>query len=305
MEGVKKILDEIEKAVKGKRDVIELLFTAVLGQGHILLEDVPGVGKTTLARAVAASLGGRFSRVQFTSDLLPSDILGVSVYSKKSEDFVFHEGPVFSHFLLADEINRSSPRTQSALLEAMSERNVSIDGETRKLPTPFIVIATQNPVEQFGTYPLPESQLDRFSMRLSVGYPSRDNEIALMEHGVDDVLNKVSAVSSLPQLSSWQEKVVDVNVEKSLADYALSIVEKTRELPSVRVGVSTRGMLSWRRMSQARAFLAGRDFCTPDDFFELATHCLAHRLTFTDTEVSLIQSHEIIRSCLHAVDVPK
>lgn len=270
----------IERVFQGKPRVVRLAVACVLAQGHLLLEDVPGVGKTTLALAIARSLGLSFRRVQFTSDLLPSDIIGVSVFSAKDGEFEFKPGPLFANVILADEINRTTPRTQSALLEAMSEGKVSVDNTTYELPAPFLVVATQNPLEHHGTYPLPESQLDRFMMRLSIGYPGgRIERNLLMARNVEEPVETLGSVLGLGELRTLQGLVDGVRMDESLANYIMSVVEATRRDVRIRIGVSTRGALGLSRAARAMAVLNGRDFCIPDDVRELFVPCLAHRIS--------------------------
>ncbi|MBA2663515.1 MAG: MoxR family ATPase [Bradymonadaceae bacterium] len=270
----------VERVFQGKTRIVRLTMACALAQGHLLLEDVPGVGKTTLALALARSLGLSFQRIQFTSDLLPSDILGVSVYSPKTGEFDFKAGPLFAGVILADEINRTTPRTQSALLEAMSEGRVSIENVTHELPRPFLVIATQNPLEHHGTYPLPESQLDRFMMRLSIGYPGpRVERNILLDRRVEEPVNALSAVLNHEELSALQRLAESVKLDESLADYIMTVVEQTRRDPRVRIGVSTRGAIGLTRAARAMAVLQGRDYCIPDDVRELFVPCLAHRIS--------------------------
>src|ERR1700741_3922317 len=257
---------ELGKVILGKPEVIRDLLTALLGGGHILMEDVPGVGKTTLAKALARAFTAEFKRVQFTPDLLPSDILGSSVYSPRDGTFTFKPGPIFANILLADEINRASPRTQSSLLEAMSERQASIEGTTHPLPAPFLVIATQNPIEFHGTYPLPEAQLDRFAMRINLGYPDKEREVDVLfsqyhHHPLDDVQRVVDAASVL----AVQEVVRAVRVERAIARYLVDLADASRRHPSVKMGCSPRGTLILFRMAQARAFLEGREYAVPED----------------------------------------
>ncbi len=274
-----RIEENVARALRGKPEVIRLGLTALLARGHLLVEDVPGVGKTTLARALARSLGGTFRRIQFTSDLLPSDILGVTVFDRESGRFEFRPGPIFAQVVLADEINRTTPRTQSALLEAMSEGQVSLDGQTHKLERPFLVIATQNPQEHYGTYPLPESQMDRFLLRIRIGYPAHDDERRLLlERGADDPVESLTAVTDAAELRGLQDQVDQVRTDDRLADYALEVVEETRRSPHISLGVSTRGVLAWHRAARAFALVSGRDYCVPDDFKRLALPVLAHRL---------------------------
>jgi MoxR-like ATPase len=285
---VRKLEDAIGTVVRGKPEAIRASVIALLARGHLLIEDIPGVGKTTLARALAAALGGAFRRIQFTSDLLPSDIVGVSVYDQNGKTFDFKRGPIFANVVLADEINRTTPRTQSALLEAMSEGHVSVDDATHVLDQPFMVIATQNPAEHYGTYPLPESQMDRFLMRISVGYPSKTIERELLRdrHGTDPV-TALSSVVDLDAVRTLQEAVETIRVDDALIDYAMNLVEETRRHPAISVGVSTRGALAWYRAAQASALAGGRDFVVPDDLKSLAVPCLAHRLVLAQAYDSL------------------
>jgi MoxR-like ATPase len=273
------IIRNVETVIVGKRHQIELLMAALLCQGHVLIEDVPGTGKTMLARAAAASMGVGFQRLQCTPDLLPNDITGVNVFSQKTGEFDFRPGPVFASILLADEINRATPRTQAALLEAMQERQVTVDGVTRPLPAPFLVLATQNPIEYEGTFPLPEAQLDRFLMRLSLGYPEVDDEAQILRnlrkrHPIE-TLGQVVDSADLPEL---YDVVSDVHVEESLERYVLTIVRATRSHPDVALGASPRGSLALYKTAQALAALRDRDYVVPDDIKTLAPFTLAHRL---------------------------
>ena len=278
----------IAQVLRGKPEAIRFALTALLARGHLLIEDIPGVGKTTLARAVARSLGGTFNRIQFTSDLLPSDILGVSMYDQTRHAFEFRRGPIFANVVVADEINRTTPRTQSALLEAMSEGHVSVDDTTHRLDQPFLVLATQNPAEHFGTYPLPESQMDRFLLRIRIGYPAPEIERQLMlSHGVADPVESLEPVIDLDTVRALQRSVEQVRVDERLVDYALRVVTETRNAPSINIGVSTRGALAWYRAAQAYALVDGRDYCVPDDFKSLAVPALAHRIVLASTQESL------------------
>ncbi|MDA8745693.1 AAA family ATPase [Rubripirellula amarantea] len=271
--------DNIERVVLGKPDIVQLLVTSLLAGEHVLLEDVPGVGKTLAAKALAQSIQGSFSRLQFTPDLLPSDITGSMLYRSDTREFEFSPGPIFANVILADEINRAPPRTQSALLEAMSEGRVSIDGTTHPLPKPFIVVATQNPFEFEGTYSLPESQLDRFLLRTSIGYPARDIEReVLRSHRMGEPVDQLQAVAPVDRILAAQAMVRNVRFDDSLADYLLDIVEATRAHDGFQVGVSTRGALSFYRGCQARAITESRDFVTPDDIKALAVPSLSHRV---------------------------
>jgi len=270
--------------VQGKDDVIDLLLVGLLGAGHVLVEDVPGVGKTTLAKALARALDVTFTRVQFTPDLLPTDILGSQVLDPREGSFAFHEGPIFTNVLLADEINRASPRTQSALLEAMNEAQATVDGTTYTLPAPFFVIATQNPSDYQGTYPLPEAQLDRFLLRIGVGYPSAEAELQMLyARQAADPLAKVSAVCNRETVLRIQQEVREVEVKDGVAKYLLAIVHKTRRTTPLELGISPRGALAFFRAAQARALLSGRTYVSPDDIHALAGPVLAHRVQLTTT----------------------
>ena len=273
------VVENVERVIVGKREAIELILIALLSDGHVLLEDVPGVGKTMLARSVAVSLGLSFKRIQCTPDLLPNDITGVSVYNQKTGAFEFRPGPTFVNILLADEINRATPRTQSALLEAMQEHQVSVDGVSRPLPEPFIVLATQNPIEYEGTFPLPEAQLDRFLMRISLGYPSFTDERQILrnlrgEHPIGSIQQVVEGTA----LIELRRLVWDVHVDDSVADYIIALTQATRSHPDIALGASPRGSLALFKTAQARAALAGRDYVLPDDVKYLAPITLAHRL---------------------------
>jgi MoxR-like ATPase len=283
MEAVKSFVDtvieNVERVIIGKRDAIELIMVSLLCEGHVLLEDVPGSGKTMLARSVAISLGSSFKRLQCTPDLLPNDVTGVSVFNQKTNEFEFRQGPIFVNVLLADEINRATPRTQSALLEAMQEQQVTVDGVTRGLPRPFLVMATQNPIEYEGTFPLPEAQLDRFMMRLALGYPTQSDERQILlnlwrEHPITQ-LEKVVDGSELLEL---QERVWDVHVDETLQEYVVSLVNATREHPDLALGVSPRGSLALFKTSQALAAVRGREHVIPDDIKYLVPVTLPHRL---------------------------
>jgi MoxR-like ATPase len=276
---VRNIIENVETVIIGKRDTLELLMAAMLVEGHVLLEDVPGVGKTMMARAIAASIGGQFKRLQCTPDLLPNDVTGVSIFNQGTGDFEFREGPIFVNILLTDEINRATPRTQSALLEAMQEQQVTVDGETRKLPRPFLVLATQNPIEYEGTFPLPEAQLDRFLMRLTLGYPNHTEEKAILqrlrrEHPISSVAQVVDGA----QILAFQKEIWNVHVDDTLENYIVSIVGATRTHPDLALGISPRGSLALYKTAQAYAALQGRDHVLPDDIKTLIPFTLAHRL---------------------------
>lgn len=278
-ETVEQLLDTVSQIVLGKRDVARLCMVALLAGEHVLLEDVPGVGKTLMGKALSKSIDAEFCRIQFTPDLLPSDILGSSVYNTAKAEFVFNQGPIFSNFVLADEINRAPPRTQSALLEAMSDGQVSIDGQTHELDHPFMVIATQNPFEFEGTYVLPESQLDRFLLRISMGYPSREVEQQILEsHRLGEPVDEMKSVCSIAEMLAIRDAVRKVKVEESISQYMLDVVAATRESNDLSFGVSTRGVLLWYRACQASAFIDGRDYVIPDDPKSLAINVIAHRV---------------------------
>ncbi|MEJ2262821.1 MAG: MoxR family ATPase [Anaerolineales bacterium] len=278
-EFVGQVLDNVERVIVGKREAIELLIVALLCEGHVLIEDVPGVGKTMLARSIAISLGGEFKRLQCTPDLLPNDVTGVSVFNQQSGEFEFRPGPIFVNILLADEINRATPRTQSALLEAMQEQQVTVDGVTRQLPRPFLVLATQNPIEYEGTFPLPEAQLDRFLMRLSIGYPSQVDEKTILnnlrrEHPITQIEQVVDGL----ELLKFQLQIWDIFVDETIQDYILRLVAATRENQDLLLGASPRGSLALFKTAQALAALRGRDHVIPDDVKYLLPATLEHRL---------------------------
>jgi MoxR-like ATPase len=275
---LQKLRQAVEGALEGKQDAVELALVSLLARGHLLIEDVPGVGKTTLARALAKAVGGEIRRVQFTSDLLPSDVLGVSVYDQRQGEFVLRQGPVFTNVLLADEINRASPRTQSALLEAMNEGQVSLDGQTLPLPDPFFVIATQNPQDFAGTFPLPESQLDRFLLRVRIGYPPPQVEMRLLLDGQTDTARDVVQVLDPARLVALQREVHRTTLDHSLGNYLQALIQATRTSPLLSLGASTRGAIALGNAARARALLRGRSYCIADDIHDLAVPVLAHRV---------------------------
>ena len=274
----RRLVQNVAQVVRGKEEVIKLAVVSLLARGHLLLEDVPGVGKTTLARALAASIGVSFRRLQCTSDLMPSDVLGGNVFNQSKGTFEFRAGPIFTQVLLADEVNRTTPKTQSALLEAMDERQVSIDGETHDLEEPFFVVATQNPQEFYGTYPLPESQLDRFLVRMSIGYPPPGVEREVLSRRGSDPVQKLDSVMSVAELRHVQQAVDSVRVDDAILEYLHRIVIATRNTPLLSVGVSTRGALGFERATRARALVEGRSYVLPDDVKALAEPVLAHRV---------------------------
>jgi len=301
------VLDEIERAVVGKRDRLELVLAGLLADGHVLLEDVPGLAKTLTARSFARVTGLRFARVQFTPDLLPADVTGSSIWNQRDGAFEFRPGPVFANVLLADEINRAPPKTQAALLEAMQERQVSIDGVTHVLEPPFLVLGTQNPIEYEGTYPLPEAQLDRFVLRTGFGYPTADDEWEMLERrlerGSDEV--ELREVVDRPTLLEMQRAVEDVHVDESVGRYVVDLVAATRVSPSVSVGASPRGSLALLKLSRCRAALAGRDFVTPDDVKAVAVPALAHRLVLRpELWVQRRSGEDVVRDVLGEVRTP-
>lgn len=302
------IIDRVSEAIVGKREVLRLVLTAILARGHVLFEDVPGLAKTLIARCFAQALGMQFRRIQFTPDLLPTDITGSHIFDRNRSEFVLVPGPIVSNIILADEINRATPKTQSALLEAMQEGQVSIGGETRPLPSPFLVIATQNPIEYEGTFPLPEAQLDRFLVRLSVGYPGEEEEIEILQRRIarrrDDVA--LDAVCSGDEVVQMQEAVEEVHVSRDIECYVVDIVRRTREHSSLYVGASPRGSLALLKLVRARAAVDGRDFALPDDVKELAVPALAHRLLLNpDLWARRTTTTDVLQGILETTPVPK
>ena len=299
----------LRTVIRGKDDVIRLALVGVLARGHLLIEDVPGVGKTTLGHALARALDCKFQRIQFTSDMLPSDVVGISIYSPLEQKFEFKPGPVFANVLLADEINRTTPKTQSALLEAMNEGQVTVDSRSYPLPQPFVVIATQNPVEHHGTYPLPESQMDRFLMRVRMGYPDAASERGILRSEAGAArLESLEAVMTAAEVLAMQEEATRVRVDDALVTYTLAIVQKTRESEYLSLGVSPRGALMLYRAAQALAFLEGRDFATPADFKSLSIPVFAHRVVanarYSSTLKKSEQAEQILREIVESVAVP-
>ncbi|MCD6283087.1 MoxR family ATPase [bacterium] len=303
---IQRITANIAKVVFGKDDVIRRVLAALMANGHVLLEDVPGVGKTMLARALARSVAAKFTRIQFTPDLLPADVTGSTVFNQKTGEFSFKAGPVFTNILLADEINRTSPRTQSALLEAMEERQVTMDGVTHHLPVPFFVVATQNPIEHQGTYDLPEAQLDRFLMRLQIGYPGASEEADILEEQrVTHPIEEISSVTTLEELRDFQRFSRQVFIKPSLSDYIVRLSTETRSHPDVLVGASIRGSLGLMRTAQAWALIDGRDYVTPDDIKAMALMVLAHRIIMLPSaQLAGVKASGVVEGILRKVPVP-
>jgi len=305
-EVVGRISDNIQKVIVGKREVIELTMVALLCEGHILLEDVPGIGKTMLAKAIARSIGCAFRRIQFTPDLLPSDVTGISFFNQKNQEFEFRPGPLMAQIVLADEINRATPRTQSALLEAMQEHQLTIDGETYSLPRPFMVLATQNPIELEGTFPLPEAQIDRFLIQLGLGYPSEEEENAiLLRFEREDPLETLGPVVDAAVLLEMQRDVRTIRVEESVRRYIVQVARSTREHPAVELGVSPRGTLSLYKTAQALAAIEGREYVIPDDVKRLAPYVLTHRIIISpQTRLRGRTPEEVMMEIVGSVPVP-
>jgi MoxR-like ATPase len=302
----KRIIENISHVIVGKEHSIEFLLVALLADGHVLIEDIPGLGKTLIAKSLARSIGGSFKRVQFTPDLLPADITGFNVYNQQTGHFTFQAGPVMTHVLLADEINRTIPRTQSSLLESMEERQVTVDGKTYFLPHPFFVMATQNPIELEGTFPLPEAQLDRFLLRIRLGYPGEQEEIAILERFQEkDPLQELEPVATPEQISEMQKARKRIRVSRPVKEYITSIVRATRNNPSLRLGASPRGSLGLMRAGQALAALHDRDYVLPDDVKSLATSVLAHRLILKEEERLRGETQEhLLEEMVHEIPVP-
>lgn len=304
---ISRVIENLEKVIIGKREVIKLALSSLFAGGHLLIEDVPGTGKTTLALGIAKSIGGIFKRIQFTSDLLPSDIIGVTIYSQKNEAFEFKPGPIFANIVLADEINRTTPKTQSALLESMNENQVTVDNRTYPLPKPFMVIATQNPLEIYGTYPLPESQLDRFMMRIKMGYPPPDKEKdIILSHKFSRPLDHISAVINCEDVLEIQKRIKGVKISSELMEYIVEIIKRTRSSELIKIGASPRASILFSRASQAFAFVSGRDYVIPDDIKALAIPILVHRIVpkgkISDGRREEVE--DIIRDIIYKINIP-
>jgi MoxR-like ATPase len=301
-----KVIENVEKVIVGKHSPVQITVVALLCQGHLLIEDVPGVGKTMLARAIAKSIGCHFSRIQFTPDMLPSDVTGVSVFNQKNREFEFRQGPVFAQIVLTDEINRATPKTQSALLEAMEERQVTVDGTTYPLSRPFLVLATQNPIEYEGTFPLPEAQLDRFMLRISLGYPSKTDETVILEaQQFIHPVNQIDQVVTVEELLDVQEAIKSVYADELIKEYIVSLVDASRHHPDVYLGASPRGSLALFKASQARAAILDRDYVIPDDVKALAEPTLAHRLIISPAaRIKNVDPREVVQELLASVPVP-
>jgi MoxR-like ATPase len=306
---LRRLQQAIETVVRGKSEPVKMALVALLAEGHLLIEDVPGVGKTTLARSLAQAFDCAFRRIQFTSDLLPSDILGISLFNQAEQVFEFRRGPIFANVVLADEINRTTPKTQSALLEAMSEGKISVDNQTYSLPAPFMVVATQNPIEHHGTYPLPESQLDRFMLRIRMGYPESEAEKAIMRQPSRQAeIERISPVLGVRDILESQHAVTLIRVDESLQDYILAIVEATRRSEFLLTGASPRGSLALYRAAQALAYYEGRTYCIPDDIKCLALPVLSHRIIvsakYSSPQKRSEEAEEILAEILHGIEIP-
>lgn len=305
-EQIEKIIRNIEKVMIGKREIAELSIVSLLAGGHVLLEDVPGVGKTMMVRSLSKSLGASFKRIQFTPDLLPSDVIGVSIYNPKTLQFEFRPGPIVGNIVLADEINRTSPKTQAALLESMEESSITVDGETLSLPKPFFVMATQNPIEYEGTYPLPEAQLDRFLLKIKMGYPTKDEEIEVLRRAENSVpIDEIAAVLSIEQLIELKRQVKQVHVEDNIKEYIVSLAQHTRYHENVYLGVSPRASIALMRAAQSYAFMKGRDYVVPDDVQYLTKFVFGHRLILKpEARYEGVTEEQVIDRVLRFVNVP-
>lgn len=305
-EVVQRVATNVERVIIGKRDAVELTLIALLCRGHVLLEDVPGVGKTVLAKSIARSIGCTFKRIQFTPDLLPTDVTGVSIFNQKTGEFEFRPGPIMAQIVLADEINRATPKTQSSLLESMEEAQITVDGTTHMLPQPFVVLATQNPIEYEGTFPLPEAQLDRFLLRISLGYPSKQDELALLEsQRKQHPLHALGQVVSIEELELLQQMIRDVYVDDLIKEYIVSIVNATRHHDDIYLGASPRGSLGLYRTIQAYSAVHGRDYATPDDVKALVVPVLGHRLIISPAaRIRNVRAEEILHRLINQVPVP-
>jgi MoxR-like ATPase len=308
-ESLARVRESIESVIRGKAEVVQFALVTLFARGHLLIEDVPGVGKTTLAHSLARAFDCSFQRIQFTSDMLPSDVIGISVYNQQTQRFEFRPGPVFANIVLADEINRTTPKTQSALLEAMNESQVTVDNHTHPLPQPFMVVATQNPIEHHGTYPLPESQLDRFLMRLRMGYPASESEKEILRNfAAQDPVAAIRPSMTVEEVMEVQQAVSRVTVDEALVNYVLAIVEKTRQHEYLSLGASPRGSLMLYRAAQALALMEGRGYCIPDDFKRLILPVIAHRCVASSRYVSTLkksdQTETILREIMESTAVP-
>lgn len=302
---INRIIQNIEKVMIGKAEVARLCLVALLAEGHVLLEDVPGVGKTMMVKALSKSVHAEYKRIQFTPDLLPSDVIGVSIYNPKDMEFTFRPGPIMGNIILADEINRTSPKTQSALLEAMEEHSVTIDGVTLEMEKPFFVMATQNPIEYEGTYPLPEAQLDRFLLKLEMGYPSAEDEVEMLTRSQQSPIDELQPVISMDDLKNLQHHVKDIFVEETVKQYIVELANETRSHPEIQLGVSPRASIALLKASQALAFLSGRDFVLPDDVQYMVPYVFGHRLILnSEAAYQGVTTEEIIETMLTRIHVP-
>lgn len=298
-----KVIDNVSKVIVGKNKEIELILVSFLSEGHVLLEDLPGMGKTMMVRAFAKSLALPFNRIQFTPDLLPSDVTGINFYNQKNKEFEFRKGPLFSNIILADEINRATPRTQSSLLEAMEENQITVDGKTRILESPFMVLATQNPIESFGTFPLPEAQMDRFLMRIKMGYPTKEEESIIIRNSLSNNLKNLKSVINIEELAEFKKKIKKVEISKEVMDYLINIITLTRENTEIERGISPRGSIALSKASQTYAALNGRHYVTPEDIKEMSAYVLNHRIIASDSD-DIVSSTKIIEDLVNEIKVP-